>query len=54
MLRVNKKMVVGLVFSVYKKMVRGIDVLELIRRWWVGLMFRVNKMMVGGIDVKSK
>ena len=34
-------------FRVYKKMVGGIDVLELIRRWWVGLMFRVNKKMVG-------
>ena len=32
-------------------MVGGIDVLELIRRWWVGLMFRVYKKMVGGIDV---
>ena len=35
---VNKKMVVGLMFRVYKKMVGWIDVLELIRRWWVGLM----------------
>jgi len=43
MFRVNKKMVVGLMFSVYKKMVGGIDVLKLIRRWWLGLMFRVNK-----------
>ena len=40
-------------FRVYKKMVGGIDVLELIRRWWVGLMFRVYKKMVDGIDVKS-
>ena len=38
-------------FRVYKKMVGGIDVLDLIRRWWVGLMFRVYKKMVGGIDV---
>jgi len=38
-------------FRVYKKMVNGIDVLELIKRCWVGLMFRVNKKMVGGIDV---
>ena len=38
-------------FRVYKKMVGGIDVFELIRRWWVGLMFRVYKNMVGGIDV---
>ena len=37
-------------FRVYNKMVGGIDVLELIRRWWVELMFRVNKMMVGWID----
>ena len=29
----------------------GVDVLELIRRWWVGLMFRVYKKMVGGNDV---
>ena len=26
---------VGLMFRVYKKMVGGIDVLVLIRRWWV-------------------
>ena len=38
-------------FSVYKKMVGGIDVLVLIRRLWVGLMFRVYKKMVGVIDV---
>ena len=28
---------------VYKKMVGGIDVLDIIRRWWVGWMFRVYK-----------
>jgi len=38
-------------YRVNKKMVGGIDVLELIRRWWAGLMFRVYKKMVGGIDV---
>ena len=38
-------------FRVYKKIVGGIDVLELIRRWWTGLMFRVNKKMMDGIDV---
>ena len=38
-------------FRVNKKMVGGIDVLELIRRLLVGLVFRVNKKMVDGIDV---
>ena len=36
-------------FRVNKKIVGGVDVLELIRRWWMGLMFRVNKKMVGGL-----
>ena len=35
-------------FRVNKKMVGGIDVLELIRIVWVEIMFRVNKKMVGG------
>jgi len=32
-------------------MVGGIDVLELIRRWWVDWCFRVYKKMECGIDV---